>query len=483
MADTNELTPFEWSMIQGTQNGSMTFDIRLGLTGVLQPHAFESAVSCAIRMHPFLSANICLGDSDKSAEIPACQHAENSSSSESLPGPQDIKPQHAKSRWVAARNPQPYVSIAPKSESLRYPVGESIDLLSEVGVRVWARHDDEQSELRFQFHHACCDGLGAMKLIEDVLCFYHQSIHGPTDPSPRCPHDVAALSIRTAEPEQKLAIGYRILRATVILPIRISKLFAQRPDPIATSSVATCPPKQTNQLQPIPCHVFGKELTESLTRSARACGATLNDLLVRDFFLTLNEWNQSHNSQTNRLIRVMIPFSLRTQKHVRMPAANCVSMVYMAATAKMLKNPKRLLASVTGQRKFIRKWHIEHSWNQTAGLIASSPRIAKLTRRSVKRRIATSVLSNLGRVFYQSGFPETNGEIQCGNLVLNSVVMVPPTDASTTLTVGCNLYAERLTVAMNYHRQQFAESDATQFLKLFVKRLQNYSESGQSCEA
>ena len=255
-----------------------------------------------------------------------------------------------------------------------------------------------------------------------------------------------------------------------------------RNDPIQSPRrrLQLIPPKQTNRLQEIPCHIFSREFTESLTGSARACGATLNDLIVRDFFLTLNEWNRSHHLQANRVIRLMIPFSLRTEKHARMPAANCVSMVYMAASAKMLKNPSRLLASVTRQRKFIRKWHIEHSWNQTAGLIASSPLIAKLARRSVKRRIATSVLTNLGRVFHQSGFPETNGEIQCGDLVLKSVVMVPPTDASTTLTVGCNSYAEKLTVALNYHSQQFAESDAKQFLTLFVNRLQDSANDGQS---
>ena len=81
-------------------------------------------------------------------------------------------------RWVAAADPYPYVDCADASVPLSFPGRERIDLRSETGLRVWAREGNGHTELRFQFHHACCDGVGAYRVIEDVLCAYDMAVLG-----------------------------------------------------------------------------------------------------------------------------------------------------------------------------------------------------------------------------------------------------------------------------------------------------------------
>lgn len=448
MVDVNELTPFEWSMIHGAQKGLMTFYLYLDFQGQLKPTALQAAIKTAASRHPFLQANVA-----------------------AAPPPQQT------SRWAPATDPQPFISIAESDVPFDYPGSESIDLTSELGVRVWVRHgsdpndtNDSRVKMRFQFHHACCDGLGAFQMIEDVLCCYHQNVVGKDASTELRPIDNQALAYRTAVPDKRLPIYKRIARSTVILPIRISKLFAQTADFISSSEV-TSDSVKTDSLPNLPTHVFSRGFTQSLVSKALDGGATLNDLLVRDLFLTIRDWNQSQNAKPSRNIRLMIPFSLRTDKHVQMPAANCVSMVYMAAPTKLLQNPQQLLTSVTRQRHFIRAWQIEHSWNQTAGLIASSPWIAKLARRRAQRRITTSVLTNLGRVFAKSGLPEVQGKVKCGELLLESTVLVPPATATATLTFGCNTYADELGISLNFDRQHFPQADAQRLLEFYVDRL------------
>ncbi len=468
-----ELTPFEWSMIQGAENGSMTFFISLGLSGKLDSAAFESAVARTIAMHPFLSANIC-PQSSETADSADEISQQTSSAKRTERQKDDAATRPSQFHWVPVTDPQPYLSIADSSQPFLYPDGESIDLRSEVGVRIWVRVGEDQIEMRFQLHHACCDGLGAFRMIEDLLRTYSKladSAIDLADTDQLYPLDTNALALRTAEPDTKLSIVNRILRATVILPIRISKLFAQKTASIVAD--ADVPSTDAGLFVELPSHVFTRELTDSLTAVAKSCGATLNDLLVRDLFLTIDDWNRTSDSKRNRNIRLLIPFSLRTKKHEQMPAANCVSMVYMAASRKMLDDPSRLLSSVTQQRKFIRKWQIQHSWNQTAGLAASSPLISGLLQRRAERPIATSVLTNLGRLFYESGFQKIDDKIQCGDLVLNSVVIVPPTEASAPVTFGCSMYAERLTVAVNFHQPSFSKLEADRFLDAYVDRLTN----------
>ena len=471
-----ELTPFEWSMIQGAENGSMTFAICLGLNGKLDSAAFEAAVASAIAMHPFLSANIC---------------SQNKTASQKDTAQNNTSERPDQFYWVPVSDPQPYVSIADWSQPFLYRVSEAIDLNAEIGVRIWVRHGGDEVEIRFQFHHACCDGLGAFRMIEDLLRSYSKlaanTEHGSTkqdsklareDANRLYPLDPDVLSLRTAEPEAKLSIKNRILRSTVILPIRITKLLTQKTAAIVASSSVDKSSTEVASLIELPSHTFTQELTESLRSFAKSSGSTLNDLLVRDLFLTIDAWNQASGSKRNRNIRLLIPFSLRTKKHAQMPAANCVSMVYMAANAKLLDDPNAMLASVTRQRKFIRKWQIEHSWNQTAALASSSRLLSGLVQRRAERPIASSVLTNVGQLFCESGLPKMDGKIHCGDLVLNSVVIVPPSEASAPVTFGCNLYADSLTVALNYHQRSFPKSDADRFLSAYVDRLTSSASAG-----
>src|SRR5262245_41277349 len=46
------------------------------------------------------------------------------------------------------------------------------DLACEPGVRLCVEQRGERATINIQFHHACCDGAGALQWIEDLLAWY-----------------------------------------------------------------------------------------------------------------------------------------------------------------------------------------------------------------------------------------------------------------------------------------------------------------------
>ena len=47
-----------------------------------------------------------------------------------------------------------------------------LDIGSRTGLRVWVRQGDGASRIVMQFHHACCDGIGAYRFLGDLLAAY-----------------------------------------------------------------------------------------------------------------------------------------------------------------------------------------------------------------------------------------------------------------------------------------------------------------------
>lgn len=432
-------------MIEGPHSRSMTYVVHLRFHGQLDATAMESAIVNCVRFHPLLSSMIHSGDD---------------------PG---------EYYWVAVPEPHPFISIDDLTCKFEFPVVEPIDLQTEIGLRVWIRHGNDLVDMRFQFHHACCDGLGAFQMIEDVLSHYDCTVRQNPVVHQSLPMDEHAHQLRFSRPQHRLGLANRVIRSTVVLPIRIVKLFAQRPDPIHSKPLLDCQASSSTTLPNPLFHEFSREESQSLCQIPRQLGATVNDFLLCNYLLAIDHWNEIHGSSSSKNLRLLVPFSLRPVALEKTPVVNCVSMVYVAANRRLLKKPRQLLASISKQRKFIRRWQIEYSWNQTAALVASSKVVIRLLKNRAQRRLATSVFSNLGELFRHTSLPFVNGEISCGRLILKSVLTTPPANASAGVTFTCSTYAEKLAITMNFHRPEFRESDAVRFLNLFVNRLQTVS--------
>src|SRR5262249_17001477 len=97
--------------------------------------------------------------------------------------------------WVPATNPSTAIDWRDDDSPVSCPRGARIDLTHEGGLRLWMRRgDDGRGVLTLQYHHACCDGIGALQFLGDVFDSYHRML--TREDGPRLSRNAACLRER-----------------------------------------------------------------------------------------------------------------------------------------------------------------------------------------------------------------------------------------------------------------------------------------------
>ena len=66
----------------------------------------------------------------------------------------------------------------------RLPHATAMDLFRQTGLRIWVLPADAATGVVLQFHHACCDGVGALRFISDLFAAYAAATKAIDDPPP-----------------------------------------------------------------------------------------------------------------------------------------------------------------------------------------------------------------------------------------------------------------------------------------------------------
>lgn len=428
----------------------MTFGIRLTFSGRLDRAALESAVREAVSRHPLLAAHL-------------------------------VRKRWRRPTWVAAADPMPYVDISDESQPLRYPGTERIDLESQTGLRIWARSGPERTELRLQFHHSCTDGIGAYRFVEDLLCAYHRAVRPDDLDVDYRPLDGERLRHRTR-------CGLTWWQVLLRMPVEIwgvvvglVMMLVLRPQPLlAAQSPGDDDEAAGPLLVDMPAHTFDAEQSDRLRQAARAVGATMNDLLLRDLLLASQEWNARIDpTRRGRLLRVMMPMNLRGRGDELLPACNVVAMVNVDRWLRWYPSAAGLLQTIRWETRLLRYFRFGLAFLRGVALVELIPGgLQQLTRPG--RCYATTVLSNMGRAFAQCNLRRRGGKLLVGEMVLEGVESAPPVRSQTATGLTCLYYDGRLTVVQNYDPHHFAAADAARLLELFVAQLHTSAAAGKA---
>ena len=446
-----QFSPFEWTMSKACGSSPMEFSIRLICAGVLSREKFEQAIAIALKTQPMLQANAVIG------------------------------PTHRLSHWRPAGNVKPKIFWMETDSALETQIPddfESIDLSTEIGFRLYGyRYLDgekqECNELNFLFHHVCCDGKGAIGFITQVLHAY-ESLSNQPNPSPPPLVRVDDILLRTPEPPKTLRLAGRLRKSFLISPKRFLTATFRKPASIsldfensADSNFYNAAPRQCSLALDI-------KTTRQLGLFSNRQQTTSNNVLICELFRTLDHFLRDscrNKSNRQRPIRIFIPFSLRDSNQQHMPAANCVSMTFLEASAERLAS-KNLLEHVTCRIGLIRKWQLHYGWAQAAKSYARAWPLFRMfkSRRNVattqhpEKKIATSVLSNLGSVFKTAKLPTEQGQVRIGDLLIRSVHLALPCTAAMPATFSVNFYAGRLNLDVTYLPSVVSKADAQKLL-------------------
>lgn len=440
------LTPFEQYMLADDRaDYPMVFPLLWPYQGTVQRDAFKAAVTDALVRHPLLCAVV---------------HRQGLGGWSWLPA----EVSHPPIRWDRPGSPNGPAQV------------QGFDLKRECGLCIEVREGNGQGHLLFQFHHACCDGIGALRFFGDVMAAYARRVL-PADRNPHLtPNDPKALLRRgaprwgeTPEPTGWLAAWRTQLGETW-------RWFVRQPSPLAIRSPST---RGTSTPAPGPgihFHTFDRLFSRRLRAEAQRSGATLNDWLLCSLFLTLDAWNREYGyGKTGKWLRINMPTSLRLRADANMPAANVLGYAFLTRHAKQCRDRTSLLSGIQEETKAIRKWNLGQLFLQGLANTRRFPGALRLFTRG-RRCVTTAVLTNLGDLTRRLGtrLPCKDGRVTIGDLVLERLIATPPLRPKTRAVFAIMSYARELTVCVRCDPHSFSDQDAQQLLTRYTHVLNQW---------
>jgi hypothetical protein len=426
----------------------MTVLAQVGLSGTIDRTAFETAIRMALARHPLLRAVVKGAGSGRE-------------------------------RWHGVPDPSPLLDWASAGTPLCYPVDEHLDLSSEVGLRIWVRQGTGSIQWTMQIHHSCCDGMGAWQFIGDVLALYGQLL----DPDSHLPRlvELDPGRLRVREEVMRRYFDRGIRSAFSVLSETFKNCVLQRPSvlhPPAGKSPARHPPRQ------IACgvsHTLDEAESRQLGQLARKQDVTLNDLLVRDLFLTLYDWNRAQKpDDPGGWLRIGIPINLRGREDVNLPAANLMSMVFLNQRARdcIADRAGELLKGIRQQMQAPRIRRLGSLFIVgVAGM-----RAARVLHwfQTQPLCLSTVVFRNLGELTRRlpAQLSLRDDRICSGGLVVEEVSGRVPLRPLMRAAFLAHTYAGRLTLSVNADPSCFSPEDSRRLLLCFVDHLRESAANG-----
>jgi hypothetical protein len=437
------LVPFEHYMLADDRaDYPMTFFMRLHFRGRFDRGRLAIALRTALCWHPLLAAR-----------VEGC-----------------VNGRTAHLFWVDAAGSEPQVAWQPAGVRREFPQGLHIDLFRETGLRLWFYEEDNATELLSQFHHSCCDGLGALKFLETLLECYDSPGHRQPPPAWDSRH-----ALRHQVGCQRGAAWKKLFYWMGTGVNRIGRYLRVKPAPLAVPRDATdmgaggeC------SLPAMVSHQFEEFETTRLRMAAKRLGVASNALLVRDAFLALHDWNQfCEEGGARRPLRIVMPVNLRDGK-CELPAFNAVSMAFIDRSPDDLADPQRLLTGIdreVNEAKDLRRGMVFLPVLQILGKLPHG----MCGRLRGDRCLGSAVFSNLGVVLAGSRLPVTDGLVHAGDVLLTKFEVAPPVRPGTLAGFAASIYGGNLTITLCYDSHRLTADAARAMLDMFIERLRSSS--------
>ena len=147
--------------------------------------------------------------------------------------------------------------------------------------------------------------------------------------------------------------------------------------------------------------------TAELSRVASGLSVMLNDLLLRDYFLTLAHWNRG-TDKARRPLRILVPTNMRRREDYRMPAANVFSFAFLTRRLRDCENREVLLASIRDEMATIKRQKRGLYFESSLRLFCIWPALSRFSLKC-SWTFATAIFSNLGAGLDNLPLPALDG--------------------------------------------------------------------------
>lgn len=360
------------------------------------------------------------------------------------------------------------------------PTSRGLDLRRQPGLRVWVDEAAGEASVLWEFHHSCCDGTGAMQLVEDALLAY----------AAKPGREPAWRTLAGEEQSERHHFGLSRAGRWLRLPLNmlgslgVLQFFVNRPRPLAA-------PAQTTQREQRPAaagqpatqsHRFSAAEVRRLKAAAHEQGVTINDLLLADLFMSLDGWQAEHEPAYKKpCLRISMPVNLRTAQFEAQSAANVVSMVFLDRRPRWYRGRRGLLRTIRRDTWFIKKLRLGLVFT---AMLAFFQRICGGMNWLLDgdKCHATAVLSNLGPQLGHLPVPYVRGKACLGDVRLEQVELLPPVRHQTRAALGVVTYGGELTLSLYYDAAQLTAAAAASFFARYVTAIETTAATATAIE-
>lgn len=445
------LAAFEQYMVMDDNPSfPITFFIQFRLKGRLNLPALYESINEAVRRHPLLGCR--------------------------------VERRRWRYYWVWSPEAVSRAELNPDVWRATKPWLRPINLAVETGHRAWGEATDTEAEVTLQFHHACCDGIGASQFLEDIaLCYARRTTVGWPLPELRPLRPEALLTRADPGPRRVGRLpGSWARRLTRTLRDSLDFLFLKRKE------VLKAMPGDDGRLEAEEFNLQSEYLDRAATRrlrnAASRANVTLNDILTRDLMETLDGWNrESGGEHPGKLTCVTIPCSLRGPADDQLSAANVLGYAFTMRKRKDMLDSRMLLTDLGEKMSEFMK--AQHGWLFVKGLriVQRIPFLMSLSRIMLRNKcMSTAVLSHMGnRLNSISSRLRTVGDtIHVGNMTLEEIRCVPPLRYGTNAAAATYIFGGRLMINLRCDPATFGVSQTRQLLDRYIARLKRSAEEG-----
>ena len=433
------LSPFEHLfLLEDSPSYPIQFFGRLRFRGRIQQHVLNHALGIALARHPLLTAIVQSG-------------------------------KDGRAYWTPCLDFVPAVHCLNQEPAEEFPSANRLDIHGRPGLQVSMVLGSERSDLVLQFHHAACDGVGALDFTTDLLTAYANAL-GNTNRFRFKPLDTGRLRSRAALPIS----GWRLWRwAIQRLPDLPAfwTFYRRKPAPFIPHRPRLDDPTPPPMFPEICVHRFSREESAALGALAQGSENSLNSLLARDLFVALNNWRGRNGLPSDVCLRLMLPINMRTPADRRMPAANVVSTAYMDHCPEDCLDGEALLERINRLMENIKRNHFGLAWLVALPFLQRMTHAWGKARRSRRRCLYSALLTNLGPVLASSPLPRKDRHIVVGDAILEAVDFVPVTRPLQCLGLAVSNYAGVMSLGMRYDSRVLSSQQARDVLGEYVRVL------------
>lgn len=322
--------------------------------------------------------------------------------------------------------------------------------------------------VRFQVHHAVCDGLSTILFLGNWFARYGRLI-GDTDGLNVFPPDPERLRERT---DLRIAYPHPLPRRTVLYSIlREAGLWGGR-RPIRLRSDATngqdesgLPRLLWNRLSP--------ELSGALSETAKQLNVSLNTFFIVEYFRFLKNWIRSTDVHRGKWIRLLVPTNLRKKEHRGIPASNMLGYAFLDRRLRDDFDAPDLYRRTQETVDLIKTWSMGAMFLAGVDICRRIPFgfPAVLSKRFCH---STSIFSNIGnpcRILPQDRFRES-GTIRVGRLELRQLIGAPPVRPNTPVSCGLIRHGDELTLSHIVDVGEFGLENGKRFQRMFLEQIE-----------